>query len=132
MNVADSVAKAVIDNIDHSYIPAMIDLVKRENVSDSLMCFSRMLDQAILEAVNVSVHRQHVLFEAYIKNDQHRLGHHALRHDENALEQLTKCLYALEEKYNIPCSLEVNHYPSCRIWRIAGKKGATPSADCEA
>lgn len=53
MNVADSVAKAVIDNIDHSYIPAMIDLVKRENVSDSLMCFSRMLDQAILEAVNV-------------------------------------------------------------------------------
>lgn len=132
MNIADSVAKAVIDNIDHSYIPTMIDQVKQENVSDSLMCFSRVFDHAILEGVSVSVHRQHVLFEAYIKNDQHRLGHHALRHDENAREQLAKCLYALEEKYNIPCSLEVNHYPACRIWRFDSKKGATPSADCEA
>ena len=132
MNIADSVAKAVIDNIDHSYIPTMIDQVKQENVSDSLMCFSRVFDHAILEGVSVSVHRQHVLFEAYIKNDQHRLGHHALRHDDNAREKLAECLYALEEKYNIPCSLEVNHYPACRIWRIAGKKGATSSADCEA
>lgn len=132
MNIADSIAKAVIDNIDHSYIPTMIDLVKRENLSVPAMGFTRMLGTDILEDVRITVFQQHIRFEAIIKNDQHRLGHHALRHDDNAREQLAKCLYALEEKYNIPCSLEVNHYPACRIWRFDGKKGATPSADCEA
>lgn len=132
MNIADSIAKAVIDNIDHSYIPTMIDLVKRENLSVPAMGFTRMLDTDILEDVRITVFQQHIRFEAIIKNDQHRLGHHALRYDENARKQLAECLYELEEKYDIPCTLDVSLFPACLLWHFDGKKRATSSADCEA
>lgn len=133
MNIADSVAKAVVDVIDHSYIPTMIDLVKQEtSTSSTAMSFTRMLDTDILEGVRINAFQQHILFEVYVKNDQQRLGHIALRHDENARKQLADCLYELEEKYDIPCTLDVCLFPACLLWHFDGKKRATSSADCEA
>ena len=73
MSIVDSIVKAVNDNIDQPRITAMIDIVKEENsssASEACMSFSRMLDTDILEGVRIIVFQQHILFEAYVKNDQ--------------------------------------------------------------
>lgn len=135
MNIVDSIVKAVNDSVDHPCIPTMVDLVTQENLSSasiSSMSFTRMLDTDILECVKINAFQQHVLFEVFVKNDQQRFGHHALRHDENARKQLAEYLYKLEEKYDMPCTLKVNLFPGCSIWHIDGKKRAVPLVDNEA
>lgn len=135
MNIVNSIVKAVNDNIDQSCITAMIDIVKQENsssASEACMSFTRTLDTDILEGVRTTVFQQHILFEAYVKNDQQRFGHHALQNDDKGRKQLAERLYELEDKYDIPCSLDVNLFPACLIWHIDGKKRATPLVDSEA
>ncbi len=135
MSIVDSIVKEVNDNIDQPCITAMIDIVKQENsspTSEVCMSFTRMLDTDILEGVRINVFQQHILFEAYVKNDQQRFGHHAMQNDDKARKQLAERLYELEEKYGLPCSLDVNLYPACLIWHIDGKKHATPLVDSEA
>lgn len=134
MSIVDSIVKAVNDNIDQPCITAMIDIVKQENsspTSEVCMSFTRMLDTDILEGVRINVFQQHILFEAYVKNDQQRFGHHAMQNDDKARKQLAERLYELEEKYDLPCSLDVNLYPACLIWHIDGKKRAVPLVDNE-
>lgn len=135
MSIVDSIVKAVNDNIDQPRITAMIDIVKEENsssASEVCMSFARMLDTDILESVRIIVFQQHILFEAYVKNDQQRFSHHALQNDDKARKQLAERLYELEEKYGLPCSLDVNLYPACLIWHIDGKKHTAPLVDNEA
>lgn len=115
---------------------SLIQLLK-ENVTKKLFTLVDNIIRDVLNTIQTSnqlratVNSPTALLNS-CRRSHKRLGHIALRHDENARKQLADCLYELEEKYDIPCTLDVCLFPACLLWHFDGKKRATSSADCEA
>lgn len=130
MSIVDSIVKAVNDSIDHPCIPTMIDIVKQEKTPGSFIRFTRAGNNDLLAAVETQVHEHCIIVEMQVRGNE-ELSWHSARRNEEARKLLKEHLCKMEEKYNIPFSLEVNLFPTYLLWYIGGEKRDESTTDVE-
>lgn len=130
MSIVDSIVKAVNDNIDHPHISTMIDIVKQEKTPGSFIRFTRIDSNELLAAVKTEVHEQRIIVEVLVKENE-ELHWHSARRNKEARNLLKEHLCKMEEKYNIPFSLEVNLFPTYLLWYVGGEKRDESTTDVE-
>lgn len=128
MSIVDSIVKAVIDSIDHPHISTMIDIVKQEKTPGSFIRFTRIDSNELLAAVKTEVHEQRIIVEVLVKENE-ELHWHSARRNKEARDLLKEHLCKMEEKYNIPFSLEVNLFPTYLLWYTSSEKHAESPTD---
>lgn len=130
MNIVDSIVKAVNDNIDHPHISTMIDIVKQEKTPGSFICFTRFDSNDLLAIVKTEVHEQRIIVTVLVKENE-ELHWHSARRNKEARNLLREHLCKMEEKYNIPLSLEVNLFPTYLLWYTSSEKRAESTTDAK-
>lgn len=130
MSIVDSIVKAVNDSIDHPCISTMIDIVKQEKTPGSFIRFTRFDNNELLSAVKTEVHEQRIIVEVLVKENE-ELHWHSARRDKEARNLLREHLCKMEEKYNIPFSLEVNLFPTYLLWYTSSEKHAELTTDAK-
>ena len=128
MSIVDSIVKAVNDSIDHPYISTMIDIVKQEKTPGSFIRFTRIDSNELLAAVKTEVHEQRIIVEMLVKVNE-GLHWHSARRNKEARDLLKEHLCKMDEKYNIPFSLEVNLFPTYLLWYTSSEKHAESPTD---
>ncbi|WP_197904309.1 hypothetical protein [Salmonella enterica] len=128
MSIVDSIVKAVNDSIDHPHISTMIDIVKQEKTPGSFIRFTRIDSNELLAAVKTEVHEQRIIVEVLVKENE-ELHWHSARRNKEARDLLKEHLCKMEEKYNIPFSLEVNLFPTYLLWYTGSEKHAESPTD---
>ena len=130
MSIVESIVKAVNDNIDHPRISTMIDIIKQEKTPGSYIRSTRFDSSDLLAAVKTEVHEQRIIVEILVKENK-ELDWHSVRGDRDARNLLKEHLCKMEEKYNIPFSLEVNLFPTYLLWYTSSEKHAEPTTDAK-
>lgn len=130
MSIVESIVKAVNDNIDHPCISTMIDIVKQEKTPGSHVRFTRFDSHDLLAAVKTEVHEHLIIVEVLVKENK-ELHWQSVRHDEDARNLLREHLCKMEEKYNIPFSLEVNLFPTYLLWYACSEKHTETTTDAK-
>lgn len=128
MSIVDSIVKAVNDNIDHPRISTMIDIIKQEKTPGSYIRFTRFDSSDLLFTVKTEVHEQRIIVEVLVKENK-ELDWHSVRGDRDARNLLKEHLCKMEEKYNIPFSLEVNLFPAYLLWYVSSEKHVETTTD---
>lgn len=128
MSIVDSIVKAVNDSIDHPCISTMIDIVKQEKTPGSFIRFTRFDNNELLSAVKTEVHEHRIIVEVLVKENE-ELHWHSARRDKEARNLLREHLCKMEEKYNIPFSLEVNLFPAYLLWYVSSEKHVETTTD---
>lgn len=128
MSIVDSIVKAVNDSIDHPCISTMIDIVKQEKTPGSFIRFTRFDNNELLSAVKTEVHEHRIIVEVLVKENE-ELHWHSARRNKEARDLLKEHLCKMEEKYNIPFSLEVNLFPTYLLWYTSSEKHAESPTD---
>ncbi|EFE5664673.1 hypothetical protein LGR16_001808 [Escherichia coli O157] len=128
MSIVESIVKAVNDNIDHPRISTMIDIIKQEKTPGSYIRFTRLDSSDLLFTVKTEVHEQRIIVEVLVKENK-ELDWHSVRGDRDARNLLKEHLCKMEEKYNIPFSLEVNLFPAYLLWYVSSEKHVETTTD---
>lgn len=128
MSIVESIVKAVNDNIDHPRISTMIDIIKQEKTPGSYIRFTRFDNNELLSAVKTEVHEHRIIVEVLVKENE-ELHWHSARRNKEARDLLKEHLCKMEEKYNIPFSLEVNLFPTYLLWYTSSEKHAESPTD---
>ena len=78
--------------------------------------------------MKTEVHEQRIIVEVLVKENK-ELDWHSVRGDRDARNLLKEHLCKMEEKYNIPFSLEVNLFPAYLLWYVSSEKHDETTTD---